>query len=76
MADQAENDFPNGKYTFIGVDIDTTGRRILDEVNCKINQNAPLQFQRKIIHKNMVYYFFHRLYIWPRILQRSNLINL
>lgn len=29
---QAENTIPTGKYTFIGVDIDTTGRRILDEV--------------------------------------------
>lgn len=29
---QAENTIPKGKYTFIGVDIDTTGRRILDEV--------------------------------------------
>lgn len=24
---------PDGKYTYVGVDIDTTGRRILDEVN-------------------------------------------
>lgn len=29
---QPENTIPKGKYTFIGVDIDTTGRRILDEV--------------------------------------------
>lgn len=29
---QAENTIPNGKYTFVGIDIDTTGRRILDEV--------------------------------------------
>lgn len=28
----AENTVPKGKYTFIGIDIDTTGRRILDEV--------------------------------------------
>lgn len=24
---------PEGKYTYIGIDIDTTGRRILDEVS-------------------------------------------
>lgn len=29
---QAENTIPKAKYTFVGVDIDTTGRRILDEV--------------------------------------------
>lgn len=29
---QGENTIPKGKYTYIGVDIDTTGRRILDEV--------------------------------------------
>lgn len=29
---QAENTIPKGKYTFVGIDIDTTGRRILDEV--------------------------------------------
>lgn len=29
---QSENTIPKGKYSFIGVDIDTTGRRILDEV--------------------------------------------
>lgn len=28
----AEHTIPKGKYTFVGVDIDTTGRRILDEV--------------------------------------------
>lgn len=28
----AENTIPKGKYTYVGVDIDTTGRRILDEV--------------------------------------------
>lgn len=29
---QPENTIPKGKYTYVGVDIDTTGRRILDEV--------------------------------------------
>lgn len=29
---QEENTIPTGKYTYIGIDIDTTGRRILDEV--------------------------------------------
>lgn len=30
---QMEDKLPKGKYTFIGLDIDTTGKRILDEVN-------------------------------------------
>lgn len=29
---EKEKTVPNGKYTYIGIDIDTTGRRILDEV--------------------------------------------
>lgn len=29
---QMEGDLPKGKYTFVGLDIDTTGKRILDEV--------------------------------------------
>lgn len=33
----AENTIPKGKYTFIGIDIDTTGRRILDEVRFSSN---------------------------------------
>lgn len=32
MTNLLEKSLPNGKYTFVGVDIDTTGRRILDEV--------------------------------------------
>lgn len=32
MTKGAETSLPKGKYTFVGVDIDTTGRRILDEV--------------------------------------------
>lgn len=34
---QEENTIPSGKYTYIGVDIDTTGRRILDEVRIDSN---------------------------------------
>lgn len=34
MNEQTEGGkIPDGKYTFVGIDIDTTGRRILDEVN-------------------------------------------
>lgn len=33
MTNLSENSLPAGKYTFVGVDIDTTGRRILDEVS-------------------------------------------
>lgn len=29
---QKEGTIPDGKYTFIGLDIDATGKRILDEV--------------------------------------------
>lgn len=32
MTEQKEG-FPKGKYTFVGIDVDATGRRILDEVN-------------------------------------------
>lgn len=29
---KTDNTIPMGQYKFIGIDIDTTGRRILDEV--------------------------------------------
>lgn len=32
MTEQTEG-LPKGKYTFVGIDVDATGRRILDEVN-------------------------------------------
>lgn len=31
MTEQKEG-LPKGKYTFVGIDVDATGRRILDEV--------------------------------------------
>lgn len=46
---QEENTIPSGKYTYIGVDIDTTGRRILDEVQICCN------FFSKMFHS------FHRI---------------
>lgn len=40
----AENTIPKGKYTYVGVDIDTTGRRILDEVRISIYYGQKISF--------------------------------
>lgn len=45
MTEQKEG-FPKGKYTFVGVDVDATGRRILDEVNSSLGTGNSFLFFR------------------------------
>lgn len=46
MTEQNEK-LPQGKYTFVGIDVDATGRRILDEVNI-VFKNTVLQILIKM----------------------------
>lgn len=66
----ANQTLPIGKYTLIGVDVDTTGRRLIDEVIFFFLLN---KIQKLIIYK---FFFFFRLFIWLLIHQMHNLDNI
>lgn len=89
---QPENTIPEGKYTYVGVDIDTTGRRILDEVrffphffhyfhskgSTFLSEPRAIQFhmQRYLMRIIFIFIDLQRSFIWPRIVRRSNSINM
>lgn len=48
MTEQKDG-LPNGKYTFVGIDVDATGRRILDEVNFCAKKKKQTIFRLSVL---------------------------